>query len=64
MEKEIVEKFMISKEDMEKCFCSKKEISYEELVKYYKIKGKIHIGFNAIFNATPKKKYKKRSETR
>lgn len=34
MEKEIVEKFMISKEDMEKYFDNRKEISMEEYIRY------------------------------
>ena len=52
MEKEIVEKFIISKEDFKKYFGCKKILSKEELEKYYK-KRNVN-NFNAIFNATRK----------
>ena len=61
MEKEIVEKYLINKVDMEQYFMNRKIITREELEKYY-IKNKSN--FNAIFNATPRKSYKKRREMR
>lgn len=39
MEKDIVEKFMISKEDLEKHFNNKRIIEIDELKKYYEEKG-------------------------
>lgn len=50
MENEIVEKFIISKEDFKKYFNCKKIINKEELRQYYKEKNAND--FNAIFNAT------------
>lgn len=39
MEKDIVEEFMISKEDLEKYFNNKRTIKLDELKKYYEEKG-------------------------
>lgn len=39
MEKQIVEKFMISKEDMEKYFDNRRIIKSSELEQYYEEKG-------------------------
>ena len=39
MEKEIIEKFIISKEDFKTYFSNRKMISSDELINYYKIKG-------------------------
>jgi len=58
------EKYIISKEDMKKYFKNNKEICREELIKYYKTKRNFDINFNAIFNATPRKNYKKRSDVK
>lgn len=52
MEKEIVEKFIISKENFEKNLNCKKVITKCELEKYYLEKNVIN--FNAVFNATPR----------
>lgn len=52
MEKNIVEKFIISKEDLEKNLNCKKVITKCELEKYYLEKNVINL--NAIFNATPR----------
>lgn len=52
MNEEIVEKFLISKEDMEKYFNNKNSLTLHELEKYYMEKNVIN--FNAIFNATPR----------
>lgn len=62
MEKEIIEKYIISKEDFKRYFNCRKVIRMEELEKYYMVKNVNN--FNAIFNATPKKSYKKWSETK
>lgn len=61
MEKEIVEKYLINKVDMENFFKNRNIISKEKLEKYYMNKDS---NFNAIFNATPRKSYKKRREMR
>ena len=53
MEKE----FLISKEDFKKYFECKRVVMNDELHKYYR---KNINNFNAIFNATPRKSYKKR----
>lgn len=41
MEKEIVEKYLISKEDMNKIFNNRKTISKEEYTKYLKVNKKL-----------------------
>ena len=61
MERKIVEKYLINKVDMEKFFKNRNIISKEKLKKYYTNKDS---NFNAIFNATPRKSYKKRREMR
>lgn len=61
MERKIVEKYLINKVDMEKFFKNRNIISKEKLKKYYINKDS---NFNAIFNATPRKSYKKRREMR
>ena len=56
MEKEFVEVIRFyNLEECEMYFGNKKYVSLEELKE---------ANFNAIFNATPKKKYKKRGETK
>lgn len=52
MEKENVEKFIISKEDYKKYFGCKKRLSKENLKEYYMEKNASN--FNAIFNAMRK----------
>ena len=48
------EKYVISKEDYKKYFKGKIYVSNEELILYNN-----KVNFNAIFNATPIKSYKK-----
>lgn len=52
MEKDIVEKFIINKEELKSYFNCKKVITKCELEKYYLEKNVIN--FNAVFNATPR----------
>lgn len=53
MQKENIEKFIISKVDFIRYFNSKKVLTTDELEKYYMEKNVSN--FNAIFNATPRK---------
>ncbi len=65
MEKEIFDLLIISKEDYKNYFNSKKVIDKLEYENYLLKKIDTEIrekNFNAIFNATPKKSCKKRSE--
>lgn len=59
-----MEEWIISKEDLKEYFENKRIIAREELIKYYHLPGDYKSNFNAIFNATPRKSYKKRRETR
>lgn len=56
-----MEEWIISKEDFENCFSKEKLIAEDNIRKYYIEKN---LNFNAIFNATPRKSYKKRREMR
>ena len=53
-----VEKYIISKEDFKRHFKCRKIISKKE---YYNFLKNVN-DFNAIFNATPEKSYKKRDK--